>query len=167
MKARPFIRATPAAAPVSGTEPRLPFRLWMTGSLAVVMAALLPMREVDASERSSLRLLQHSRFDVTETVLRIEAAARGHGLSVLARTAGARPVIVFESKAGGTLVVMDDADSEPAVPMSMLVRAGESGGADVWVASTLAYGTFGWMGLPANVAEDLAALPDWVGQALS
>ena len=162
--------ATTATTANTATAPALskrPFRLWMTGSLAVVMAALIPMREVSATERSTLRLLRHSRFDVSETVQRIEAAARGQGLSVLARVAGARPVIVLASAVGGTLVVMDEANSQPAVPLSMVVHAVEGGGADVLVSLALRTEFADWHDLPAAVARDLAALPAWVAQALA
>ena len=168
MKTLPFIpRFRADTAPIATLESRRPFRFWMTGSLAVVMAAMVPMREVDAAERSGLRLLRHSRFDVTETVLRIEAAARGRGLSVLARVSGARPVIVLACAAGGTLVVMQEAGSQPAVPMSMLVHAVAGGGADVLVTSTPGGEPADWQDLPVSVAEDLAALPGWVAQALA
>src|SRR5688572_7485509 len=91
---------------------RRPFRLWMTGSLAVVMAAVVPLRDASESERShAMKLLRHSRFDVSETMQRIELAARDRGLSVLARVSGARPVLVLASSIGGTLVVMNEADS--------------------------------------------------------
>lgn len=160
--------ATPVATPpVTTPEQRRPFRLWMTGSLAVVMAAMVPLRQAEAAEGNGLRLLRHSRFDVTETVLRIEAAARGRGLTVLARVSGARPVIVLTCAAGGTLVVMQEADSPPAVPMSMLVHAVPGGGADVRFTSTLRGEPADWQDLPVSVADDLAALPAWVAQALA
>ena len=161
-------QVTPAATVTAMASTRRPFRLWMTGSLAVVMAALIPMRDVNLTDRNStLRLLRHSRFDVSETVLRIEAAARSQGLSVLARVAGARPVIVLASAVGGTLVVMDEANSQPAVPLSMVVHPVEGGGADVLVSLALRPEIADWHDLPAAVAHDLAALPAWVAQALA
>ena len=142
---------------------RRPFRLWMTGSFAVVMAALIPLREAGAEERSSaLRVLRHSRFDVPETLQRIELAARGEGLSVLARVGGDRPVIVLASSMGGTPVVMQDADSPPHVPLSVLVLACTEGGADVLIAIDAQR----WSGLPLVAAHDLAALPGLVERAL-
>ncbi len=142
---------------------RRPFRLWMTGSFAVVMAALIPLREVGAEERSTtLRVLRHSRFDVLETLQRIEYAARGQGLSVLVRVGGERPVIVLASKMGGTPVVMQDADSQPDVPLSVLVRAASEGGADVLIATDVQR----WSGFPSAAADDLAALPGLVERAL-
>ena len=147
----------------------VPFRLWMTGSLAVVMAAMIPLRDGSDAERGSLmRLLRHSRFDVSETLQRIESAARDRGLSVLARLAGARPVLVLASSVGGTLVVMDEADSRPAMPLSVMVREGAGGGADVLVcAASAADAPQAWNELPAGVADDLAALPQLVERALA
>ena len=168
MKTLPFVqRFGPATSPIATLESRRPFRLWMTGSLAVVMAAMVPLRDVDAAERRGLQLLRHSRFDVTETVQRLEAAARGRGLSVLARVSGAQPVIVLACMAGGTLVVMEDADSPPTVPMSLLVHAVASGGADVLLTARLRGKPADWQGVPVSVAEDLAALPGWVAHALA
>lgn len=142
---------------------RRPFRLWMTGSFAVVMAALIPLREVGAEERAStLRMVRHSRFDVLETVHRIEAAALVQGLSVLARVGGDRPVIVLASSMGGTPVLMQNADSQPDVPLSVFVRAAAEGGADVLIAID----SPSWSSLPAAVAVDLARLPQLVERAL-
>lgn len=139
----------------------------MTGSLAVVMAALVPMRDVADNDRSHLmRVLRHSRFDVNETVLRIEQSARLQGLSVLARIDGSRPVIVLASSVGGTLIVMDGATSALDVPLSVMVRAGEQGGADVLIASATGAGPAHWRELPPAVADDLAALPGLVDRAL-
>jgi uncharacterized protein (DUF302 family) len=151
----------------SAPDTQRPFRLWMTGSLAVVMAALLPLRDVSENERNgTLRLLRHSRFDVNETVLRIENSARQHGLSVLARMEGSRPVIVLASSVGGTLIVMDHANSGLDVPLSVIVRAGAGGGADVLVASGAPASAELWCELPQAVADDLAALPAVVERAL-
>jgi uncharacterized protein (DUF302 family) len=139
----------------------------MTGSLAVVMAALLPVRDVSDNDRSSSkRVLRHSRFDVNETVLRIEQSARLHGLSVLARIDGLRPVIVLASSVGGTLVVMDGTTSALDVPLSVMVRAGEQGGSDVLITSASAAEPARWLELPPAVADDLAALPGLVERAL-
>lgn len=139
----------------------------MTGSLAVVMAALVPVRDLADNDRSHLmRVLRHSRFDVNETVLRIEQSARLQGLSVLARTGGARPVIVLASSVGGTLVVMDGATSALDVPLSVMVQAGEQGGADVLIVSATPAEPALWLELPQTVADDLAALPGLVDRAL-
>jgi uncharacterized protein (DUF302 family) len=165
---QPFVRrwreessgvVVPAAA-------RRPFRLWMTGSLAVVMAAMIPLRAASETERN-LRLLRHSRFDVSETLQRIERAARDQGLSVLALVPGSPPALVLASSIGGTVVVMDDADSRPAMPLSLLVSASFDGGADVLIGASQpdALGQ-DWSDLPASVADDLRALPSVIERAL-
>ena len=153
------------AAPI---ESRRPFRLWMTGSLAVVMAAMIPLRDVsDVEGDSAMRVVRHSRYGVGETVQRIEAAARGRGQSVLALMSGERPVLVLASSIGGTPVVMDEADSHPEVPMSVMVREGSDGGADVLISSApTADGPRDWQSLPAAVVDDLRALPGLVDRAL-
>ena len=172
MKSLPLIqrwREAPADLIVP-LEARRPFRLWMTGSLAVVMAAMLPLRGVSESERSQvMRLLRHSRFGVTETLQRIEIAARDRGLSVLAKLAGTAPVLVLASAIGGTVVVMSRADSRPAMPLSLMVRESSGGGADVLVAAASAdeAAASDWSELPSSVAEDLRALPGVVERALS
>lgn len=145
---------------------RKPFRLWMTGSLAVVMASLCTGRGVLDDERlaASMRVLRHSPFGVNETVLRIEAAARQSGQSVLARVGGSGPVIVLASSAGGTPVMMVSPDSLPDVPLSVQVRGAADGGAEVLVAHAL---DAGWSELPQSVAEELAALPGLLERALS
>jgi len=143
-------------------EIRRPFRLWMTGSIAVMMAAMLPIRDVSQAERNHLmRLLRHSHFGVRETVQRLEASARAQGLPVFALLHGERPVLVLASSGGGTPVVMQNADSPPAMPLSLMVREARAGGADVLVTAS------DWPGLPPGVADELAALPGLVERALA
>lgn len=154
---------------VTPAEGRRPFRLWMTGSLAVVMAAMIPLRGALESERAqSLKLLRHSRYGVSETLQRIETAARDRGLSVLAKLAGDPPVLVLASAIGGTLVVMNRADSPPAMPLSLLVSKTRDGGADVLVAAAPTEEGISrdWSDLPPSVVDDLRALPGVVARAL-
>jgi hypothetical protein len=99
-----------------------------------------------------MRLLRHSQFSVNETVQRLQASARDQGLPVLALLRGERPVLVLASSVGGTPVVMQDADSAPAIPLSLMVSATRSGGADVLAARA------GWIDMPEQVAHELAAL---------
>ena len=170
MKKLPFVqrfRSSPAGV-VAPIESRRPFRLWMTGSLAVVMAAMIPLRDVsDVEGDSAMRVVRHSRYGVGETVQRIEAAARDRGLSVLALMSGKQPVLVLASSIGGTLVVMDEADSHPEVPMSVMVREGPDGGADVLIGSASTSDVpRDWQSLPAAVVDDLRALPGLVDRAL-
>jgi hypothetical protein len=150
-------------------RPRKPFRLWMTGSLAVVMASLCTGRGVLDDERlsASMRVVRHSPFGVTETVERIEAAARLRGQAVIARVDGAGSVIVLASSMGGTPVVMAWPGASPDVPLSVQVRGSADGGADVLVARVSDASVFGWDDLPAPVADDLAALPGLLERALA
>ncbi len=145
---------------------RTPFRLWMTGSLAVVMAALCTGRDVLDDERlaGSMRVLRHSPYSVGETLRRIEAAAEARGLQVLARVGQQGPVIVLASTVGGTPVLMESADSAPDVPLSVQVVRTADGGADVLVPQSL---DSGWDGLPELVAGELAELPDLLDRALA
>ncbi|WP_298832973.1 hypothetical protein [uncultured Piscinibacter sp.] len=145
---------------------RTPFRLWMTGSLAVVMASLCTGRGVLDAERlaGSMRVLRHSPYGVTETVRRIEDAARARGHEVIARVGLQGPVIVLASTVGGTLVLMESADSPPDVPLSVQVRRSAHGGTDVLVPQSL---DSGWDGLPGAVADELAGLPGLLDRALA
>jgi uncharacterized protein (DUF302 family) len=149
-------------------DARLPYRVWMTGSIAVVMAALWTLRGLPDDEKTK-RLLRHtSPYSVSETVLRIEAAAAERGLAVLLREAvGTTPVIVLASAAGGTPVLMAGPDTVPAVPMSLHVRANGHGGSDVWVPDAEPLIARASGELPAGVAAELAALPAMIDRALS
>ena len=144
-----------------------PFRFWMTGSVAVVMAAFGVGRSAMAQERHPLS--QSSRFRVTETVERITACAEKHGLSVFTRLLpdgdmlhdrDQLTLIVFESSAGGTPVLMEGPGSHPEIPLAVAVRADSAGGAEVLFAGS------DWDDLPANVARDLTELPIMVADAL-
>lgn len=151
-------RKFPEAAPL-----RKPHRLWMTGSFAVVMAALGPVQERIATKR----VFRQSPYGLHETVQRLEAEARQQGLSVLAEIDDAQPVIVLGSSIGGTPVVMDRANSRPDVPLSVGVRERVGGGVEVLLADAAEARDSDWADLPSEVADDLAALPGWVDRALS
>lgn len=168
MKNKPDIpRAPHHSSPYRAGTPRRPYRIWMSGSVAVVMAALLPLRNSTASLVDALGgSLRHSRFSVIETVKRIEETALRHGLTVLARTGGDRPVIVLASSAGGTLVVMNEGNSQPDVPLSVQVRESHGGGADVWISAGPSQFGDEWRDLPAALAHDLVSLPSLVDSAL-
>jgi len=160
-------RAPRHSVPHRGATPRRPYRLWMSGSVAVVMAALLPMRNTSANPSDTFAgSVRHSRFSVMETIKRIEEAALRHGLTVLARTGGDRPVIVLASSAGGTLVVMNEGNSQPDVPLSVQVRENQGGGADVWISAGPSQLGDEWRDLPAALAHDLVSLPSLVDSAL-
>ena len=149
-----------------------PFRFWMTGCVAVVLAAVGGTRVV-AAERSLQSTA--SRYDVVETVERIEACARQHGLGVFARMAepasastiapefsrGQHAVIVFASGQGGTPVLMTAANARPDLALMLYVRDGPSGGVEVLMPNE------DWSGLPPDVAHDVAELPRVVAEALA
>ena len=164
----PQRRRESSAGVIAPVDMHRPFRLWMTGSLAVVTAAMIPLRDAAEPERShALRVLRHSRFTVGETLQRIEFAARDHGLSVLAMLPGAPPTLVLAASIGGTLVVMDEADSRPAMPLSLVVREASDGGADVLVADGWRDDEASdWSELPPSVVADLQALPNVVERAV-
>ena len=163
----PGLRGDLAAA-ASHQDARRPFRLWMTGNLAVVMAALVPIRDLAEAERSNARqALRHSRYGVRETVARIKAEAQSKGLSILALLGGARPVIVLASSVGGTPVVMNEANSRPDMPLCVQVREGVRGHAEVLTTALQGVLDPGWQDLPAAVADDLAALPGLLDRALT
>jgi uncharacterized protein (DUF302 family) len=143
-----------------------PFRFWMTGSVAVVMTTCGVSRAV-AQER---QLSQSSRFRVPETVERIEACAQKHGLSVFARldhqtkpyeARDDSTLIVFESSAGGTPVVMESPGAAPEVPLAVCVRSGPEGDTEVLFTGS------SWENLPPTVARDLTELPILVADALA
>jgi hypothetical protein len=148
---------------LSRPQVRRPFRLWMTGSIAVVMAALLPTRaSAEAEQNETHRVLRHSRYGVTET------AALSQGLSVLARLAASpSPVIVFESSVGGTLVVMDESNARVEIPFSLQVRESADGGADVLLTTLAEAVPDQWQDVPERVVADLALLPGLIDRAVS
>ncbi|CAN5141039.1 hypothetical protein BH11PSE9_BH11PSE9_14790 [soil metagenome] len=153
--------------PGNRAESGRPFRLWMTGSLAVVMAALAPGRVLAEETQSSQRWLRHSHYNVAEAVMRIEAAVRGQGLSVLARVGQDTPILVLASSVGGTPVVMDASNSRIDIPLSVRLRRVDGGGVDVSIAAACAPLDALWSELPRAVADDLAALPDLLDRALA
>ena len=144
-----------------------PFRFWMTGCAAVVVAALGGPRAF-AAEGRHLQLKQ-SRYGVVETVQRIEACAREHGLGVFARldvrgaslvVEGSQAIIVLASSRGGTPVLMESADASLDLALMVHVRDGAQGGAEVLFSNS------DWSGLPAEIAQDMAELPRVVAEAL-
>lgn len=142
-------------------------RYWMSGGLAVVVAAL-GGNSFAANER--LSAVSSSRYDILETANRIEASALRHGLSVFTRLRqspiigmdGERLalVIVLESSQGGTPVVMDGVSERPGLPLSVMLRVDDGGGTRVYIPM----GT--WDELPQQLAADVAGLPALVADAL-
>jgi hypothetical protein len=140
----------------------------MTGSVAVVMVALMPGRYSVGEERQrAAKVARQSPYGVDETVQRIEAAALGDGLSVLMRLDGARPVIVLASSVGGTPVVLEESGARPDMPLAVQVRAAAEGRSEVLIAASADAADSDWTELPAGVAEDLARLPGMLDRALA
>jgi hypothetical protein len=153
---------------MKNTSPVSPFRLWMTGSLAVVMVALMPGRIAASEERlRSPKVSRHSPYSVEETLQRIEAAARGDGMSVLMRLDDARHVIVLASSVGGTPVRMQAAGAAPDMPLAVQVCQHPGGGAEVLIAACAEDRDSDWTELPRAVVDDLARLPGMLDRALS
>lgn len=143
---------------------RRPFRFWMTGCAAVLVATMAGP-DARADERGGVR---SSRFGLKETVQRLEACALRHGLSVLAQVQAPRRIgdggesllIVFASAEGGTPVVMTDDGAAPQAPLAVVVRA------DVLGAAEVALPEADWDGLPDGVLRELTSLPGLVDEAL-
>jgi hypothetical protein len=109
---------------------QVPFRLWMSGSIAIVMASLLATRGPQEDERAR-RQARHSPFGVTETVQRIEAAALRSGLPVMARVEGRHAVLVLASSVGGTPLLQPRGSALPDAPMRVEVWVDDGGGSRV------------------------------------
>jgi len=151
-----------------------PIRFWMTGAIAVVMAALAGGRVQAATERQMLARM--SPYTVSQTAQRIEARARQHGLSVFVRVrqpgaavqgqSGDTLVLVLESSQGGTPIVMqgEGADMRSDLPLRLELRAHSDGSSEVWIPNP----GMGDMGhLPPGLAADLAELPSLVADAIA
>jgi uncharacterized protein (DUF302 family) len=143
---------------------RLPVRIWMTGSIAVVMASLVTLRALPEPERSR-RMLRASPYGITETVQRIEAEALQRGLTVLVRGEGAEPVIVLASSAGGTPVAMTG--TSPDVPLAVQVRADAGGRTQVLLQAAAPEVAGALRVVSPEAADELAALPRLVERALA
>lgn len=113
-------------------------RYWMTGCMALILVAAgrWPQDDQDdgvsRAQRSWVTLT--SKYDVDETVRKIERVVRGNGLPVLARAetsaqrgpaaSGQEPVqvLVLGDEAGHTPIVQAQADAPPELPWRVLVR---------------------------------------------
>ena len=143
-----------------------PFRIWMTGCVAVVMAALGTGRAYSAADAEGFK--RASRFGVAETVQRLQAGASSHGFSVFTslqhaatRDAASSTVIVFESSRGGTPVWMEQGSATPRLPLTLRVLLDAAGSTQVLMSDSLPDD------FPADVAQDLVQLHGLVSDALS
>ena len=94
-------------------------RIWMTGCLAVVLAAVGGELVRPAAER--MATVRQSRYDADETLRKIERAAHGHGYTIFARvsapeaeTATRSYALVLGVDEGVTPVVVDEAGNKIA-----------------------------------------------------
>jgi len=148
-----------------------PFRFWMTGGIAMIVAALGGSRAFASEERMTRSSV--SRFGVTETVQRIEACAERHGMPVLVRLQQSmgednerqRLVIVFESSQGGTPVLMTSSDASPDLLLRVVVQRGTNGNTEVLLRGADLDELPD--GLSPELLHDLADLPAMVAEALS
>lgn len=159
-----------------------PLRFWRTGAVAVVLAAIGGTGFADDASAVDEGFVQClvSPYDVDETVQRLELSARQHGVSVFgcfdrrdadaARAGASAPdtrVVVLESEQGGTPVLMatDDASAVDGrgieLPLSIRVRSGGDGRAEVWVEASGHRDD-----LPPELERDLATLDGVVRDAL-
>jgi hypothetical protein len=150
----------------SRSAPRWPYRIWMTGSVAVVMASLVALRAMPEPERAR-RVTRSSPYSVAETVLRIEEAAARSGLGVLLREDGAETVVVLASSAGGTPVAMATAGGAPDMPLAFQVRAQAGGASVVSTAPTRPELAGALRAVSPAAADELAALPRLIDGALA
>ena len=158
------------------TSSRVPHRFWMTGAVAVVAASLGGGRSALAEENRHTST-RASRFNVAETVQRLEASVHRRGLGVFACIAQpgdgvwasqSTLVVVIESSQGGTPVLMrgDGLASESDVPLSLVVRAVSDDQSEVSFPTD--FGQWeDWQDLPQELAADLAQLPKVVADALA
>lgn len=144
----------------------------MTGCLAVVSVALGAQRAAWATEPAGEEPRgdwKRSSHGVAETVQRLQTVAQRRGLAVLARwSSPAWPsegaVLVFESLAGGTPVHMLADGSRAELPLSLCIRSGPDGCAEVLLPEP---GTIeARMALPPVVDRELTELPALVADAL-
>ncbi|AKJ29586.1 hypothetical protein [Caldimonas brevitalea] len=100
-------------------------RFWMTGCLAVVMAAV----NADFARRPSERpqTAKHSKYDADETLRKIESAATGSGYAVFARVsapgAGApgSTALVLGLREGVTPVLVGESGASIDAPLSLVI----------------------------------------------
>jgi len=156
------------------TSSRVPQRFWMTGAVAVVAASLGGGRNVLAEENRHTSA-RSSRFNVAETVQRLEASVHRRGLGVFAcieqpdhspSATQATLVVVLESSQGGTPVLMrgEGPATESDVLLSLVVRPVSDGASEVIFPTD--FGQWeDWQDLPQELAAELAELPAVVADA--
>jgi uncharacterized protein (DUF302 family) len=159
----------------SRTTTAQPWRWWITGAAAVVGAALAQM-QLDSTDWTS----RESRHSVTETVRRIEVAAREGGMPLFVKCppprAGGQPgdgtaavddalVLVLGTEAGHTPVVQPAPGSALQLPLTVWVHADAAAGARVRFSDPhrLADGAE----LPPELLRQVERLPSLIDAAIT
>ncbi|HWP18842.1 MAG TPA: hypothetical protein VNO84_06920 [Burkholderiaceae bacterium] len=110
-------------------------RIWLTGCLAVVMAAV--SAEFARAQIERQLTARHSRYSAGETLRKLESAARGSGYTVFAKVAApAQEVpdstaLVLALPEGLTPVVVDEQDRCIDAPLAIVVVPLPDGQAEV------------------------------------
>lgn len=156
-------------------------RYWMTGCMALVLLAAqqAPARQqrvdADSTRRGLLKLT--SKYNLDETISKIENAARQRGLPVLAIVAprqsaldnsdkpASTQVLVLGDEGGTTPVVQSTGDQGIELPLKVVVAQQPDGSTAVEISDPAALGEAN--GLPEQMVQSMAAMPDWVDAALS
>jgi uncharacterized protein (DUF302 family) len=149
-----------------------PLRFWATGAMAVVAAAALQLPERSAQGWS----MRSSRHSPRETALRIEQAARAHGLPLFVKYEPAQPlqraadepaalVLVLGSDESHTPVMQGAEAASLQLPLTVLVRAPQASGP-----TEVQFSDSAWLAdqaeLPAELAQQLAELPRLIDDAI-
>lgn len=148
-----------------------PWRLWVTGGAAAVVAAVAQTPALGA-ETWAKRSSPHS---LTETARRIERVAREHGMPLFARLtppaldmsaeAASSVMLVLGSDEAHTPVLQPTEDAALQLPLGVWVHEPQDeGGAEVqfrdprWLQDNAA--------LPPELADRIAALPGLIDAAI-
>lgn len=153
--------------PITSALTRRPVRVWLTGSIAIVMAAMVNLRietETDPDDERPRRVALASPYGVTETVLRIETEAAQRGLQVLWRDERGDAVLVLASSAGVTPVAFDGEATQ--APMALHVLPQDDGSARVLLPAEVGSLAGELRDVSPQAADELAQLPTLVERAL-
>jgi hypothetical protein len=143
-----------------------PWRFWITGGLAAVLAAAA-QDDARSSENARTRI---SRYGARETVQRIELVARDLGLPLFAKLApraanAGEWLIVLGSDTEHTLVLQSEPGAPLELPLTVRVATDGERGTEVRIAASGE-----WLaaqdGVPPEVAARLADLPKLVDAAI-
>jgi uncharacterized protein (DUF302 family) len=144
-----------------------PWRFWVTGGLAAVMAAAA-QGDTRSGENARTRV---SRYSARETVQRIELLARDHGLPLFAKLAPRSAelhsewLLVLGSDAEHTPVLQSAPGAPLELPLTVRVASDGERGTQVHFTRSSE-----WLaeqdGVPREMAAQLAALPRLIDAAI-